>query len=69
MIINNAEYDLSKIHGNFYWRGWSIVKFTPSFKAAFSPSGVWHNGRYGFEEVFEVNEEGKWIITNSQKTG
>ena len=69
MIISNPEYDLSKLRGaHYYWRSWSIVKFTPSFRAAFSgnkknqPRPVYLNGRYGFEEVIEVSEDGKWHL-------
>jgi hypothetical protein len=62
MIISNPDYDLSKLRGDYFWRSWDIVKFTPSFQACFSPKGVFRNGKYGYEEVTSVNAEGKWIL-------
>lgn len=62
MIIANLEYDLTKLHGDYHWEGYTIVKFTPNGRAAFSKRGVWRNGKFGYQEVFEVQQDGKWHL-------
>lgn len=67
MIISDIEKDFSKLNNNtrgthYRWDSYVIVRFTPSGRATFSPDGKFHNGKYGFEERFEVQKDGRWYI-------
>lgn len=68
MIISDIEKDFTKINSGtrngveYRWEGYTIVKFTPTGRATFSPKGVFHNGKYGFEERFDVDKDGRWYL-------
>lgn len=54
---------LQKARGNdCYFDNYDIVFFRPADQAIYSKHGIFRNGVWGFRNVSEVTDEGKWVI-------
>lgn len=63
--ISDPEYKLEKLNRgkvSYFWESYNIVKFTEHGGAWASAKGSFHNGKYGYKEITEVNSDGKWIL-------
>lgn len=46
-----------------FWEGFStIVFFNPADKAMYSTKGIFRNGRWGYANRFDVNDDGTWRV-------
>jgi hypothetical protein len=60
--IDQAITQFQKQGRILYWRGWSLCWFDPTNLAKSHNQGVYRNGRWGFETVFEVCDDGSYEI-------
>lgn len=60
--IDKAIAEFEKQGRILYWRGWSLIWFDPTNLAKSHNQGVYRNGRWGFETVFEVCDDGTYEI-------
>jgi len=70
MFITNENYANKIVDTNksLFWEGWNIVEFKPASDAYYSPQGAFHNGKWGYKNVFALTEQG-WKVPKKYARG
>jgi hypothetical protein len=52
----------------FRWEGWTIVKWSPGNNGYMQTNGAFRNGRWGYENRYEVTKRGTWRVPAKHAT-
>lgn len=61
LTIDQAEILVRK-NKNYFWDGWTLLKFKANPRAYTNRNGSFKNGTWGFVTRIEANQEGKYVI-------
>lgn len=66
-MLVTTEQEMQQIidsRADLEWDGWSVVKYTRSNNAVYSPDGCYKNGVWMIKKVFPLTEDG-WYLPNT----